>query len=105
MNYRWPGNVRELKNVAEQISVLAKSKMMTAEELREFLPDNQTPMLPALTGATRQSAEFTEREILYKVLFDMRNDITELKKIVYGLISPEQIAKINFMPAEINGSP
>jgi len=105
MNYRWPGNVRELKNVAEQISVLAKNKVMTAAELREFLPDNQPSMLPALTGATHQAGDFTERELLYKVLFDMRNDITELKKIVFGLMSPEQVQKINFMPAETNGTP
>jgi len=78
---------------------------MTAEELREFLPSNQPPTLPALTGVPHQGGDYTEREILYKVLFDMRNDINELKKIVFGLMSPDQMQKINFMPAEINGTP
>jgi DNA-binding NtrC family response regulator len=102
-SYPWPGNVRELKNMAEQISVLAKNKVMTAAELKEFLPANPPSMLPALSGATNHGSEFTEREILYKVLFDMRNDITELKKIVFGLMPSDQMHKINFLPPELNG--
>lgn len=103
-NYSWPGNVRELKNMAEQISVLAKDKVVTAAELREFLPANQQNVLPALTGTTFNGVEFSEREILYKVLFDMRNDVNELKKIVYGLVPADQMQRMNFIPAEHNGT-
>ncbi len=103
-NYPWPGNVRELKNMAEQISVLAKSKVLTASELKEFLPDNPPSMLPALVNGNHGN-EFSERELLYKVLFDMRNDITELKKIVFGMVPAEQMHTMKFFPSEINGTP
>jgi DNA-binding NtrC family response regulator len=86
MEYPWYGNVRELKNVAEQVSVLAKNKILTSEELQRFIPAVHTNMLPAvITDESRQTG-VSEREILYKVLFDMRNDITELKKAVYGIM-------------------
>ncbi|MEO5674583.1 MAG: sigma-54 dependent transcriptional regulator [Chitinophagales bacterium] len=104
VHYTWPGNVRELKNMAEQISVLAKNKVMSAAELKEFLPDSRHSMLPVVTGNSGQGNEFTEREILYKVLFDMRNDINELKKVVYGLVPGSDAQQRSFMPSEINGS-
>ncbi len=101
--YSWPGNVRELKNMAEQISVLAKSKVMTEAELREFLPDgSQQSMLPALTGAVHNGNEFTERELLYKVLFDMKSDVNELKRIVYDMVPSGDHHKMNFMVPENN---
>lgn len=104
VSYSWPGNVRELKNMAEQISVLAKNKVMNAAELKEFLPDSRHSMLPVVTGNSVQGNEFTEREILYKVLFDMRNDINELKKVVYGLVPGSDAQQRSFIPSEINGS-
>lgn len=87
--YSWPGNVRELKNMAEQVSVLSKDKLVTAEELRAFIPNAPQNTLPMLTSGSGHSAEFSERELLYKVLFDMRNDINDLKKVVYGLMPAE----------------
>lgn len=89
MEYPWYGNVRELKNVAEQVSVLAKNKILTAEELRRFIPAVHTDILPAIKYDEARQTGISEREILYKVLFDMRNDITELKKAVYGIIPSE----------------
>ena len=89
MNYSWPGNVRELKNIAEQISVLAKSKVMTATELRKFIPEEKTnSLLPMLADPhSNNTPDFTERDLLYKVLFDMKNDLNELKKVVFGGIN------------------
>ena len=81
--YHWPGNVRQLKNITEQISVIEHQRSITADILRQYLPDN-APQLPALyKGETISS----EREILYKILFDMRNDVNELKKQLKKLMS------------------
>lgn len=85
-NYTWPGNVRELKNMAEQVSVLSKDKFVTANELHAFIPNAPQSNLPMLTTGGNHHADFSERELLYKVLFDMRNDINDLKKVVYGLM-------------------
>lgn len=82
MKYHFPGNVRELKNMAEQVSLLAPQKLVTAEILSSFIPQHSATRLPALAG---NPPELSEREILYKVLFDMRQDINELKKVVFGL--------------------
>ncbi len=89
INYPWPGNVRELKNIAEQISVLSRDKSITGPTLRNFLPDNTNSRLPVLvTGnAVGNSKEFAnEREILYKLFFDMKKDVTELKKMFFDVI-------------------
>lgn len=87
-SYNWPGNVRELKNVAEQLSVLTERKLVTAEDLKQVLPHLFQRHLPALSGAGSQqdSTTFQEREILYKLLFDMKSDLTDLKKVVFELI-------------------
>ena len=85
INYPWPGNVRELKNIAEQVSVLSTDKNVTGRELARFLPENNGNRLPVLSGSGNGSlshAEFaSEREILYKLFFDMKKDVTELKKM------------------------
>ncbi len=86
-NYGWPGNIRELKNVAEQLSVLSEDKIITAETLVEKLPNLLKRNLPAsLAGETEQTS-FQEREILYKLLFDMKNDLNDLKSLVFELIN------------------
>jgi len=86
-NYSWPGNIRELKNVAEQLSVLSEDKIITAETLVEKLPNLLKRNLPAsLVGETEQTS-FQEREILYKLLFDMKNDLNDLKSLVFELIN------------------
>ncbi|MEO5941983.1 MAG: sigma-54 dependent transcriptional regulator [Ferruginibacter sp.] len=88
-NYTWPGNVRELKNIAEQISVLSTDKNISAEQLRNFLPDNNYSRLPVLAGgagAVSQTEFANEREILYKLFFDMKKDVNELKKMFFDLL-------------------
>ncbi|MEI8053227.1 MAG: sigma-54 dependent transcriptional regulator [Bacteroidota bacterium] len=87
--YSWPGNVRELKNVAEQISVLSKEKIISGEHLKEFLPEHAYTRLPALSGGpgvVTQTEFANEREILYKLFFDMKKDVNELKKMFFDLI-------------------
>ncbi len=84
-NYYWPGNVRQLKNITEQISIIEKEKLVGADTLRLYLPDTSRPSLPILYKQEQQE-HFSERDLLYKVLFDMKKDITELKKIVINLL-------------------
>jgi len=84
--YHWPGNIRQLKNVAEQLSVVEESRMLDAETLRNYLPNNNMKTLPVLYDAGKDTEnDFTEREILYKVLFDMKKDIGDLKKLTQKL--------------------
>ena len=90
INYSWPGNVRELKNMAEQVSVLSREKLVTANELHAFIPNAPESNLPMLMAGSNHGGDFSERELLYKVLFDMRSDINDLKKVVYGLMPSDQ---------------
>ena len=88
INYRWPGNVRQLKNVTEQLSILEKEKEITPEVLLKYLPNNDNnSMAMVLKDVTNSNGEFTEREMLYKVLFEMKKDLTDLKKVVSGIMS------------------
>jgi len=86
---QWKGNIRQLKNLAEQISVIEQNRVITKDILRTYLPDaNQN--LPAIISEKKLDTDFAnEREILYKILFDMRNDITDLKKLTQELIKDE----------------
>ncbi|MES2430826.1 MAG: sigma-54 dependent transcriptional regulator [Bacteroidota bacterium] len=96
MNYSWPGNVRELKNIAEQISVLSKEKYITSKELLAFLPENNFNRLPVLAGGSGSvsHAEFAnEREILYKLFFDMKKDVNELKKMFFDILQNPNMAQ------------
>jgi len=96
INYSWPGNVRELKNIAEQISVLSQEKQIGARELKKFLPDHSANRLPVLAHANGQgSHEFAnEREILYKLFFDMKKDVTELKRMFLDILqNPNLVAQ------------
>ena len=86
ISYPWKGNIRQLKNLAEQISVIEQSRNITNEILKNYLPDTKS-LLPAIINKNKSDSDFSnEREILYKVLFDMRNDITDLKKLTQELI-------------------
>ncbi|HLV52711.1 MAG TPA: sigma-54 dependent transcriptional regulator [Cryomorphaceae bacterium] len=85
-NYPWPGNIRQLKNITEQISVIEEERSITPEILQRYLPDMSESRLPALVKQEHAAGDFTEREILYKFLFEMRQDITDLKSIVLELI-------------------
>jgi DNA-binding NtrC family response regulator len=92
INYSWPGNVRELKNIAEQISVLATDRMVSANELRRFLPVRES-RLPVLAHGASASPDFAnEREILYKLFFDMKKDVNELKKMFFDILQNPSIA-------------
>ena len=85
--YPWPGNVRQLKNITEQISIIETNREISAAILQNYLPAQNTQRLPALMG-TRESKGFeSEREILYSVLFDMRQEVAELKKMVHNLMA------------------
>ncbi len=83
-NFYWPGNIRQLKNVTEQISIIEQDKLIDTETLRKYLPAGASSDLPVLFK--REDPKFTDRELLYKVLFDMKKDMNELKKIVLDLI-------------------
>ncbi|HZE86173.1 MAG TPA: sigma 54-interacting transcriptional regulator, partial [Puia sp.] len=126
INYPWPGNVRELKNIAEQISVLSEDKQVSETTLRRFIPEtsgNRLPMVVSSNGspAAGSGHEFAnEREILYKLFFDMKKDVTELKKMFVEILqnpsmaSAQQAAFIDglkelkaqevYQPATINSS-
>ena len=85
MNYSWPGNVRQLKNIAEQIAVLEKDRNLTAQNLLTYIPDESGQNLPMRIDKSHKD-DFSERDILYKVLFDMKKDMVELKKLVVDII-------------------
>ena len=84
-NYSWPGNVRQLKNIAEQIAVLEKERTVTAQNLLQYIPAESNSTLPMRIENTRKE-DFSERDILYKVLFDMKKDMLELKKLVADIL-------------------
>ena len=88
--YHWPGNIRQLRNVTEQVSVVEESRLLEAASLKIYLPENNLKTLPVLYDDAKGGGnDFTEREILYKVLFDMKKDIGELKKLTKKLMKGE----------------
>jgi DNA-binding NtrC family response regulator len=93
INYPFPGNVRELKNIAEQVSVLSTEKSLSANELRKFLPERHMNRMPVLANQPSSANEFAnEREILYKLFFDMKKDVTELKKMFVEILQNPSLA-------------
>jgi transcriptional regulator with PAS, ATPase and Fis domain len=91
IDYRWSGNVRQLRNVAEQISVLESSRMISLTTLQAYLP-TMGSNLPYVLGKDKSKSDFsTEREILYKVLFDMKGDLNDLKKLTMELMKNDNI--------------
>ena len=92
--YRWSGNIRQLRNIAEQVSVLEKNRTLNANTLKNYLP-NLGPQLPAVIDHSDKEADFSsEREILYKVLFDMKNDLNDLKKLTHELMENETMKSV-----------
>jgi transcriptional regulator with PAS, ATPase and Fis domain len=85
-HYRWPGNIRQLKNITEQIAVIERDKFVSPEIVRKYLPEVDVNHLPALVKKESSQSFASEREILYKVLFDMKKDMADLKGLVYDLL-------------------
>jgi DNA-binding NtrC family response regulator len=114
VNYRWPGNIRELKNMAEQISVLAPHKMVNGDELRYFIPNHTQENMPMITGnhSSNGNTDFaSERDILYKLFFDMKKDVNDLKKMFFEIVknpalghayNPESMNNEQMMPFTTN---
>ncbi|MFN0032913.1 MAG: sigma-54 interaction domain-containing protein [Flavobacteriales bacterium] len=100
VNYSWPGNIRQLKNITEQMNVLEQERMVSADTLRFYLPQEGFGSKSLVVAGSRSTDtnQLSEREILYKVLFDMKNDLNDLKSLVLGMIqsgrmepSPENV--------------
>jgi len=107
-NYYWNGNVRQLKNITEQISVIEQQREINASILRNYLPTDEMERLPAIfSKSSSESKTFnSEREILYQVLFDMKKDVNDLKRLVHDIINNQPIdnqnSKLDFQPAFYN---
>lgn len=100
--YTWPGNVRELKNIAEQVSVMAEDSLIASEQLVQIAPNLLQRNLPMVSNrfgseAGNSSGDFQEREILYKLLFDMKNDLNDLKGLIFELIKDNNL-RVNDIP-------
>ena len=94
-NYRWPGNIRQLKNITEQISIIESTREIDEETIKKYLPDYQPVKLPALYEKPVDEKTFnTEREILYKVLFDMKSDMNDLKRLVAEIMEKRSGSEI-----------
>ncbi len=92
LKYPWPGNIRELRNVAEQLSIMSERRIIDENDLLEVLPNIKQQYLPARTDRTDHPEDnLQEREILYKLLFDMKSDLNELKSLVFGLIKKNKL--------------
>jgi transcriptional regulator with PAS, ATPase and Fis domain len=89
LNYRWPGNVRQLKNITEQISIIEKERLIDAKTLAHYIPGENTNKLPALYHSVDEKTFASEREILYQILFDMKKDMNDLKKLVHDILQNE----------------
>ena len=88
LSYPWPGNVRQLKNITEQISIIQTNREINSSILKGYLPEqNNMQRLPTLLGVKEDKNFGNEREILYQILFDMRQDVTDLKKLVHEIMS------------------
>jgi DNA-binding NtrC family response regulator len=106
INYPWPGNVRELKNIAEQISVLSQDKTITARELNKYLQPYSSNRMPVLASTSGAGPEFAnEREMLYKLFFDMKKDVTELKRMFLEILqNPNMVAQNQALINELKES-
>lgn len=100
--YNWPGNIRQLKNLVEQISVIEQEREIDGLRLKQYLPVNSEEQFPSIVGGSKEN-KFDERELMYKFLFDMKNDLNELKKLVVELLNNRgEISLSNDQEAIIN---
>lgn len=96
-DYKWPGNIRQLKNITEQLSVVAESREISADMIRNLIPNFNSVTLPALADKESDSSFSSEREIMYKILFDMRKDMNQLKKLVLEIINDRESGTAEIM--------
>jgi len=89
LSYRWPGNVRQLKNITEQISIIEKERIIDGKTLMRYIPVSNESKLPALYHNVDEKTFSSEREILYQILFDMKKDMNDLKKLVHDILQNE----------------
>jgi len=89
LSYHWPGNVRQLKNITEQISIIEKERIIDAKTLNNYIPVHSQNKLPALYHSVDEKTFSSEREILYQILFDMKKDMNDLKKLVHDILQNE----------------
>ena len=105
VNYYWPGNIRQLKNITEQISIIEKERDITLEGLLLYLPNYNTNRLPAVAntgfGGSSSSADINERDLLYKVLLDMKKDLNDLKKVVHDIVQVGGNSLSNLPPDDL----
>ncbi len=95
LKYRWPGNIRQLRNIAEQVSVLEEKRNISLSTLNSYLPNAGNSNLPAVISKDKKEGDFSnEREILYKVLFDMKGDLNDLKKLTLELLKNNDGEKV-----------
>ncbi|MEO9512616.1 MAG: sigma-54 dependent transcriptional regulator [Flavobacteriaceae bacterium] len=95
LKYRWPGNIRQLRNISEQVSVLEENRSISAISLNSYLPNANNSNLPAVVEHDKKEGDFSnEREILYKVLFDMKGDLNDLKKLTLELLKNNDSEKV-----------
>ena len=101
VNFYWHGNVRQLKNIAEQISIIEKTREINADTFAKYLPQQHITTLPSLvkTDSASTSGDMSERDILYKVLFELKKDLNDLKKVVHNIVQYNQGAIVN-MPGD-----
>ena len=90
MNYRWPGNIRQLKNISEQIAVLEQGDTISADIIRKYLPHRAEHNLPALYKEKSEHSDVSERDIFYKVLIDLKKDVSELRKVVFSILDGDE---------------
>lgn len=93
--YKWPGNIRQLKNTVEQISVIENERIISGDRLTIYLPDTTQSGIPAIAGARNETDDnFSDRELMYKFLFDMKRDLNELKKLVVELVNNDSDVRL-----------
>tara|TARA_Y100000768_G_C23938021_1_gene663565 strand:- start:277 stop:1485 length:1209 start_codon:yes stop_codon:yes gene_type:complete len=101
MKYRFPGNIRELKNITEQMSVLEIERNIDLETVKKYIPESNN--LPALSNTNLDSDDenYNERDILYKILFDLKNDVTEMKKIIDNILNTNDNVHLDSKDTEL----
>ena len=104
-NYRWDGNIRQLKNITEQISIIEEERVITPDILKNYLPNNNVTSLPTLYKGGKEEDPLSERDILYKVLFDMKNDILELRRTVKELSEQRNNGTMQHLPEPTSITP